>query len=169
MRQKILLFVLILIPGLIFAQNKVGYLGVRTTELTSAMKTAMGVEYGVLMEDVVENSPAKKGGLKPGDIIMEIESVKIFDSKSLRDVIENRPKKEVKIVIFRDHKKKTLILTLGERERSKLKFEMDFPNLPDFNAILGKSTRKLKKDIEALKKELQELKEEVNNLKKKIK
>ncbi|OPX18393.1 hypothetical protein BXT86_01495 [candidate division WOR-3 bacterium 4484_100] len=169
MRHKFLLFVLILIPGLIFARDRVGYLGIRTTELSSAMKKAIGVEYGVLIEDVVENSPAKKAGLKPGDIIMEIESMKIFDKKSLSDIIEKRPEKKVKIVILREHRKKTFILTLGEREKSKLKFEMNFPNLPDFNAILGRSTKELKKDIEALKKELQELKEEVNNLKKKIK
>ncbi len=169
MGRRLFLLLLIFIPVLSFAQDQVGYLGVGTKELSPAMKKAIGVEYGVLVEKVVKDSPAEKGGLKTGDVIMEIDTEKIFDKRILTGLVENKPGKKVKLLILRNHHKKLLKITLGAIEKAAIKVEMNFPRIPDFNAILGRDTRELMKDMEAIKKELKEVKKEIEDLKKKMK
>ncbi|MDD5170828.1 MAG: DegQ family serine endoprotease [Syntrophales bacterium] len=60
------------------------FLGMSVQEITSDMAKHFGppIKGGVIITDIREGSPADEGGLKPQDIILEINSVKI---KSLRD------------------------------------------------------------------------------------
>jgi C-terminal processing protease CtpA/Prc len=67
---------------------------------------------GVRLEDVRPGSPAEKGGLKPGDILVE------FDGKSIRSVQEYsavlgtaQPNVPVKIVVLRGGKRVELTVT----------------------------------------------------------
>ena len=64
-----------------------------------------GVEGGTLIDEIRENSPASKAGLKAGDVIVEVEGV---SAKGPLTVIQNIIDKnaiEVTFTIVRDRKR----------------------------------------------------------------
>jgi C-terminal processing protease CtpA/Prc len=96
--------------------SKGGYLGVHVDELTDQLKEYFGVQNGVLIKEVIEDSPAEKAGLKAGDIIMEISGKKIEDYQDLIRVINYYdPGDKLKIKIMRKGKKKTIEVKLGKK------------------------------------------------------
>jgi len=58
---------------------KGGYLGIRGRTLSDQLKAYFGVENGVLIEEIIEDSPGDSVGLKAGDVITQIETKKIED------------------------------------------------------------------------------------------
>lgn len=94
-----------------------GWLGVSIQALSSDMKKHFGLkdERGVLINQVFENSPAEKAGLKEEDIILRYNSKDITDPTQLRNLVASTPPgKEVEITIFRDGKTITKKATIEE-------------------------------------------------------
>jgi hypothetical protein len=71
---------------------------------------------GVLLNGVREGSPADKGGLKSGDIIIELDGQAIKNVRQYTTVLyAHKPGDQVKIVVLRGDEKTTLDVTLGKR------------------------------------------------------
>lgn len=113
--------------GRLYNSHTEGWLGVYVEELFKPMRIALDVDYGVLVTGVVENSPAEEGGIKEGEVILEINNEKIKDYEDLKSVIEDNPGKEVEIKIKTRGKIKTLKIKLGEIEEKKHKWEFWCP------------------------------------------
>jgi S1-C subfamily serine protease len=73
------------------------YIGVRLIELTpeiqqeinqSNLGFKVAASRGVLIIDVASNSPAARAGLRPGDIITQINEVNIENAEQVQDAIE---------------------------------------------------------------------------------
>jgi S1-C subfamily serine protease len=63
---------------------------------------------------VADGSPAEKGGMKAGDILLKMEDVEIKDMQTLTDQLrKHRPDTEVKIIVKRGEEEVTLTVTLG--------------------------------------------------------
>ena len=162
-------FVIILmtIPLLLFGDtDMIGYLGVSTGRLSDAVRIALGVDHGVIVEKIHDDSPAELAGLEVGDIIMEIDKVQITDYKDLKKAVAARPNERVSITVHRKGKKLTKNLTLDEREKSKLRLELDVPDMPDLKVILG--TSELQEHIDKLTQEIEQLKVEIEQIKKQL-
>ncbi len=158
----------IALPIFLFADEEpAGYLGVSTQRLSDAMKIALDVEHGVLVDKVHEGSPAAEAGVQIGDIIFEIDKATIKDYKSLKQLVQEKPNERVTINLYRQGKKMSKTLTLAERKRHKLEFEVDIPEISDFRIILD--TEELRASIESIKDELEQLKGELEKLKKDLK
>lgn len=143
--------------------EKSGYLGITG----DALKDTLGAE----VLTVAEGSPAGKAGIKPGDVIVEIDMQKTPDFESLRKIVVSRPDAKVKVVLLRDGKKITKEVTLGAKETKEIKLKMNMPDI-DFNFenikdLMGRGTEELKKQVEELKIEVEKLKAEIEALKKK--
>lgn len=98
------------------------WLGVYLQDLTDAMREALHIEsdVGVLVSDVVKDSPAEKAGLKVGDVIVEFDGRRIEEADDLvRAVRRSDPGDKVKVVIIRDGKRRTLTVELGEKPRRR--------------------------------------------------
>ncbi len=66
-------------------------------------------ESTVVVRVVLDNSPAEKGGLKSGDVILRINDVKPTSLETAVKVIRSlKPGKKVKFLVERDGKEKTL-------------------------------------------------------------
>jgi S1-C subfamily serine protease len=63
--------------------NKGGYLGVNVEELSEQLREYFEVKNGVLIKDVIKDSPAEKAGLKAGDVIYKINEKNIEDYADL--------------------------------------------------------------------------------------
>jgi serine protease Do len=70
---------------------------------------------GVLLNIIVEDSPAEKAGLERGDVIVSIDDEKVKDFNDfLLQVGEHFPGDTVELGVIHDKKLKTIELTLGD-------------------------------------------------------
>ena len=168
--KKILLLVALTIPLCMFAEEKtMGYLGVSGSGLSEEMKIALDLDYGVLIKKVSDDSPADKSDIKIGDVIMELDGEEVTDFSTLKDLVRVKPNKKVKLKIYRSKKIITKKVELGERTATVFDFRMELPDIEDMKVMFGKSTEKLKEELDQIKEELKVLKEELEQLKKEIK
>lgn len=94
-----------------------GWLGVSIQQLTPelAKQFKLTEDKGTLINDVVENSPAEKAGMKRGDIILEYNGKKTEEPYILRNMVANTlPGEEHIVKIMRDNKIMTLKVVIGE-------------------------------------------------------
>ncbi len=95
-----------------------GWLGVVIQEIDEDLAKSFGLEKpeGVLVTEVADDSPAKRGGLKQGDIILQLNGQKVKDVGDLRNRIAlTPPGTKVKLLVLRDGKKKLLVVKIGEK------------------------------------------------------
>ena len=101
-----------------FGETRRGWLGVRIQDVTEDVAEALGIEKtdGALVTDVPEG-PAKNGGLKSGDVIIEFDSKQIKDTRELvRIVGDSQVGKKVLVKVLRDGKELSLSVKLGRLE-----------------------------------------------------
>jgi len=91
-----------------------GYLGVMLGELTPDLAEGFGVEpEGVLVNDVLEDTPASKAGFQAGDIIVGYQGEEITGMGDLRlAVAGTEPGTQAEFEILRGGKEKTLTATI---------------------------------------------------------
>jgi hypothetical protein len=168
--------------------EKVGFLGVQIQDLSEQLSGYFKVKdgNGVLVSEVVEDSPANKAGLKAGDIITKIDDKDIENAGDLTTTIRgHEPETKVSVSVIRDGKKKKLKATLGESEQD---FFYKFGNLENFKYPGNKhkmllkmhpegledfefhgfpfDREEFKEQMDELRKQMQELKLELKELRK---
>jgi len=96
-----------------------GWLGVSIQVVTQEIKEKFGLktEEGALIGEVTKGSPADKGGLKRGDVIINFDGKKVKVMDTLPVMVAETPVgKEVEILIIRKGKEKRLTIIIGELE-----------------------------------------------------
>jgi len=97
--------------------GKKGWLGVSIQDVDEDLKEALNLKSteGVLVNEVVEDSPAEEAGIKKKDVILKYEGKKVTDTGELTTwVLETEPGQEVRIEIVRDGKKKKPKVIIGK-------------------------------------------------------
>lgn len=100
-----------------------GFLGISMQEFNSELAEAMGVKVneGVLVSQVIGDTPADKAGLKPGDVITEIDGRKVLDSARFRNIVAAAGAgTKIKLNVVRKNQDKTINVTLAEKEDESL-------------------------------------------------
>jgi serine protease Do len=108
-----------------------GWLGVHIQPLTPNLTKQFNLkeEKGVLVGDVVENSPAEKAGLQRGDVIVAFDGKDVSDVLSLRNMVANTlPDKAVVINIIRDGQPETVRVTISETPEETQELSKSFDN-----------------------------------------
>ncbi len=98
-----------------------GWLGVSIQELTPELASQFGVgdTKGVLVSDVMDDSPAKKAGFERADVIIEYDGKPMDSPAHLRNAVAQTPVgKKVTIKFIRDKKPKAVDLTIVEQPKS---------------------------------------------------
>ena len=94
-----------------------GWLGVSIQPLTQELAKSFNAKdtKGVLISDVISESPAAKAGLKPGDILLEFDGKKVEAPADLqRTVGLAQPGQEAKMKVWRDQAEKSVEVKIGE-------------------------------------------------------
>ncbi len=105
-----------------YGETKRGWLGVRIQEVTKEIAKVEKLEKaeGALVASVAEKSPADKGGLKAGDIILEFDGKKIDTMRTLPKLVaQAKVGKRVTIKIWRNQKLISKKIILGRLESSE--------------------------------------------------
>lgn len=94
-----------------------GYLGIEMQELTPVLAEKLGTTKGALIARVAPDAAADKGGVQVKDVVVKVADKDIANTADLRHAVETlAPGTQVKVVVIRDKKEKTLTVKLDERE-----------------------------------------------------
>ena len=120
------------------AKGKVsrGYLGVQGQEVSSDLAEALGMDkpIGALVSFVLEGEAAEKAGIRPGDVIVEIDRKEIVYFKDLQHTIgRTQPGSSVRAKIFRDEKYRNINVRVGELPVDEVEqIEEESPQKPTY-------------------------------------
>ncbi len=95
-----------------------GWLGVGVQELTPSLREKMklGNETGLLITEVVRDSPADDAGLKTEDVIMQFEGSKVEQAGDFSRLVRNAgADKKVTLLVLRHGERKTIEVMLAKR------------------------------------------------------
>jgi len=104
------------------------YLGVQLSGLSDDQAEYFDVKDGdgVLVTEVVEDSPAEAAGFEIYDVILEIDGESVEDPGAVVDIVSDHEEgDEIKVVVRRKGKNKTLEATLDEREGHTFAYYLD--------------------------------------------
>jgi serine protease Do len=101
------------------AKGKVtrGWLGVSIQPLTPELAKSFGLKEpnGVLISDVMQQSPAASAGIASGDVIIEFDRKKVDTPQELQKVVAaTTPGRAVPLKVWRDKGEKALEIKIGE-------------------------------------------------------
>jgi serine protease Do len=111
-----------------------GWLGVSMQDMTPRLARDMEVKtkQGALVNDVVEDSPAEKAGMKEEDIIIEFGGKRIEDADALVQAVRGTtPGTTVNATVVRNDAEKALAVTVGKLpRRQRTHFNVFVPPMP---------------------------------------
>lgn len=148
------------------------FLGVSVQDMTTQLREFFKADHdhGVLVAEVIADSPAEKAGILSGDVIMKVGDEDIDSPGDLTSAIgDNDPGNKVDIVVIRDGKSKKISATLAEAPGFPRKAKMFFDDksgLDDPKMLMYQSDD-LQKQMDELKSQLEELKTQLKEFKKK--
>ncbi len=94
-----------------------GWLGIAIQDVSDELAGSFGVaeRQGVLVADVIKGGPAEAAGLKPGDVIVELNGTKIREVPDLqRRAADVTPGQSVGVSVIRDRVARKLTVKVGE-------------------------------------------------------
>jgi serine protease Do len=99
-----------------------GWLGVAIQDVNKRLAESLqlGTPQGALINTVEPDSPADKGGIKPGDVIVRFDGQIIVDSGDLPHVVGMMaPGENAQVEIYREGKRKKLTMKVGSLDTDR--------------------------------------------------
>jgi S1-C subfamily serine protease len=89
--------------------------GVVTVDPSLATQNGLAVDHGVLIASVTSGGPAAQAGLRPGDVIVQMDGKAVNDVPSLGDILlSKKPGDTVSVQFYRGSQQQTVQVRLGE-------------------------------------------------------
>lgn len=152
------------------------YMGVRIHDMSPDLAGYFKVDKGVLVLEVMEDTPASKAGIKGGDVITEAAGEKIVETEDLLDALGDVDKdvEKIEIAVLRNGRRMTFNLDREDPETQSTRLwispsEGDFKhfklNIPEMKKIEieGQKAKLLERDVE-----LDRLRSEIDTLEKRL-
>ncbi|HEY8354063.1 MAG TPA: Do family serine endopeptidase [Methylophilaceae bacterium] len=95
-----------------------GWVGIEAQDITPQLAESFRLSHtqGSLIAGVLPNSPASKAGLKPGDILLEINGQKIVNSSAMLNLIASlQPNEKATLKVARDQRELEIEVVIGRR------------------------------------------------------
>lgn len=95
-----------------------GWLGVEAQEMTQDLAASFGLQAprGVVISGVVPEGPAAVAGLRPGDVLLEVDGRPILDARAaMSDIAAIQPGATLPLTLVRSGETFTVDLEVGER------------------------------------------------------
>jgi membrane-associated protease RseP (regulator of RpoE activity) len=146
-----------------------GFIGVRPLEMTPELRVHYGAprDAGVLIGQVDADGPAGKAGLQVGDVVTAANGERIESASDLSRAVRDKKEGEtVKLDVLRDKTRKTITVSVAERKREEIAWNILGPGgheravtLPDFEFHWPDRSEmdRLQKRLDELEKKLHEM------------
>jgi serine protease Do len=112
-------------PNVLVWRGTSRQIGVSVAPLTKQLGDYFGVAEGrgLLINDVRENSPASKAGLKAGDVIVEVEGKEVKGNIDLIRAVNEKKEGDVSLTIIRNRNRQTVRVTPEAAKDLPMQFE----------------------------------------------
>ena len=120
----------------VFRSGSSRQIGVGVTPLTKQLAQHFSVESGAIINNVRENSPAAKAGLKAGDIIVEADGKSVKGDFDLIRTIGEKKEGSINLTIVRDGSRQSVSVT-PEEVKGGMNTFFETPDAPDTPAAPG--------------------------------
>jgi len=112
-----------------------GYLGIILDKVPSSVAAQLPKEaspgQGILIKDFAPDSPSETSDLKPFDVIIEYQDVKLYHPSQFIKLVRNdKPGRQIKLKVVRKGEIMDIPVTLGAQKT---------PNPKEFNSVMVKS------------------------------
>ena len=100
-----------------------GWIGIEAQDITPELAESFRRKNtdGALIAGVLNNSPAERAGLKPGDILVGVDGKQVTDSSSMLNLVSNlKPDTQAVLKIVRAQKEIDVPITVGKRPKPQL-------------------------------------------------
>lgn len=153
-----------------------GRLGVQVQDLNPGLGDALGVPdgEGVLVIEVLDDTPAKRAGLKAGDVITRVGDASVGDAESLRRALRDRDG-HVSITVMRKGARRTVDAELEAKDDTRRDvIRMRRGDSPTIMRIPNVRSRTLRDrsdsdaDRSDMEQELRQLRQELRDLREKM-
>lgn len=171
-----------------FSGEERPYIGVSLIDVSEELAANLGGEdHGVLINEVVRDSPAEKAGLKAGDLVVAIDGEEVYEADDIQDAIRDLEADEIaRLDVIRDKKPQSIEVTVDVREDNFYSGGPHILNIPDLPRIDldaprmrglyrsldhdfgGFDSREFREDMREMRQELEEVQEELRQLKKQL-
>ena len=95
-----------------------GWIGVETQDITQELADSFGLQRstGAIIAGVVRGGPADKAGIKPGDILLNVDGKPVGDTTEMLNLIAQLPPGEkAKMTVLRKSREAALDVVVGKR------------------------------------------------------
>lgn len=121
------------------------WLGVHASDVTPEKMAELKLkeEYGALVTEVEEGSPAAAAGLRKNDVILEFQGERVESVAELQRLVrETPPGRTVRLLVSRDGRVQTLTAKLERREHVREQIRIPWLRIPEFEIkVLGTRPR----------------------------
>jgi serine protease DegQ len=99
-----------------------GWIGVEAQDITPELAESFHLKEarGALIAGILRGGPADRGGMRPGDILVEINGRKVVDTSTMLNLISSlKPNSAATLKVVRDGAEKTITATIGRRPKTE--------------------------------------------------
>ncbi|HWU82819.1 MAG TPA: PDZ domain-containing protein, partial [Methylophilaceae bacterium] len=100
-----------------------GWIGIEAQDITPELAESFHLKQtsGSLIAGILPNSPAYRAGLRPGDVLLEIDGREVLDSSTMLNLISSlKPERKSVLKIMRDQQEMRVTVTIGKRPKPQL-------------------------------------------------
>jgi serine protease Do len=100
-----------------------GYLGISMQDIDEKKARALGISKptGVFVDRVLDDGPAAAAGLRPKDVILEVDRQSVNKSNQLQAIVAKKnPLETVQLTLLRQGREMNIDVMLGQRESEEL-------------------------------------------------
>lgn len=100
-----------------------GWIGIEAQDVTPELAESFKLSqtHGSLIAGVLRGSPAERAGIRPGDILLEIDGRDVTDSSSMLNLITAlKPEKRAILKVAREEKELEIPVVIGKRPKPQI-------------------------------------------------
>ncbi len=105
-----------------------GWIGVEVQDISPDLAESFNLSniHGTLIAGVLRGGPADRAGIKPGDILVEVESKDVLDSTSMLNLVAAlEPGKQATLKILRNRSELSVKVNVGKRPRANRRNQLE--------------------------------------------
>lgn len=105
-----------------------GWIGVEVQDISAELAESFKISniHGTLIAGVLRGGPADRAGIKPGDILVAVESREVVDSTSMLNLVAAlEPGKEATLKILRNRNEMSVKINVGKRPKPNRRNDLE--------------------------------------------
>jgi hypothetical protein len=146
-------------------QKSVAYMGVLTREVPVELRSQFGLPegFGLMVDEVMPDSPAKTAGIKAHDILVKFADQQLVNMEQLLTLVRSKKKGEiVSFTVITGGKETQVSVTLAERmmpANEMRQHHRGFPGMPQMQFFGGAGGQDVREHMEQFQRQMREYQE----------